>query len=225
SKVGGVQSANEISYAFTIERPWYFSNLMWCIYLLALLLTFLAIHLIGRRYFKNQQRIALEKKKQELALAKLESEREIVALRNKKLLVENESKTRELASSTLSLAKNNEVLISIREELNQQPEAKKLKSIFDLIDKNLHKETSWELFQDAFNTTDKDFLKTLSERHPKLTPNDLRLAAYLRLNLASKEIAPLLNISYKSVEIKRYRLRKKLQLEKADNLVQYILDI
>jgi DNA-binding CsgD family transcriptional regulator len=225
AKLGGVDSTNELSYAFTIERPWYFSSVMLFVYMLLLLLTFLAIHLISRRYFKNQQRKVLKKKKRELTLAKLESEREIVSLKNKKLLLENESKTRELASSTLSLAKNNEVLISIRDELNQQTETGKLKSIFDLIDKNLHKESSWELFQDAFNNTDKDFLKTLSERHSNLTPNDLRLAAYLRLNLASKEIAPLLNISYKSVEIKRYRLRKKLQLNKADNLVQYILEI
>ena len=59
--------------------------------------------------------------------------------------------------------------------------------------------------------------------HPELTPNDLKFCAYLRLNLSSKEMAPLLNISIKSVETKRYRLRKRLQLHHDDSLVNYIL--
>ena len=61
--------------------------------------------------------------------------------------------------------------------------------------------------------------------HPKLTPNDMRLCAYLRLNLSSKEIAPLFNISAKSVEIKRYRLRKRMGLGRVDNLVDYIIKL
>lgn len=65
-----------------------------------------------------------------------------------------------------------------------------------------------ETFEEAFNNADKDFLKEIKGKHPSLTSNDLRLCAYLRLNLSSKEIAPLLNISPRSVEVKRYRLRK-----------------
>lgn len=61
--------------------------------------------------------------------------------------------------------------------------------------------------------------------HPELTSSDLKLCAYLRLNLTSKEIAPLLNISVKSVEIKRYRLRKKMNLDRNENLTDYILSI
>ena len=65
----------------------------------------------------------------------------------------------------------------------------------------------------------------MKQLHPKLTPNDLKLCAYLRLNLSSKEIAPLLNISVRSVEIKRYRLRKKMGLEHEEGLVEYVLSI
>jgi DNA-binding CsgD family transcriptional regulator len=61
--------------------------------------------------------------------------------------------------------------------------------------------------------------------HSSLTPNDLRLCAYLRLNLSSKEVAPLLNISVRSVEIKRYRLRKKMELSHEQGLVEYILAV
>ena len=81
----------------------------------------------------------------------------------------------------------------------------------------------WSLFEQAFNNADKDFLEKIKTSHPDLTPNDLRFCAYLRLNLSSKEMAPLLNISIKSVETKRYRLRKKLGLEHDSGLVNYIL--
>ena len=69
------------------------------------------------------------------------------------------------------------------------------------------------------------FLMKIKNLHSTLTPNDLRLCAYLRLNLSSKEIAPLLNISPRSVEIKRYRLRKKMDLPHEKSLVEYILEI
>ena len=87
------------------------------------------------------------------------------------------------------------------------------------------KEDTWTVFKEAFDNADNDFLKKVKQAHPSLTPNDLRLCAYLRLNLSSKEIAPLLNISVRSVEIKRYRLRKKMDLPHEQGLVEYILYI
>ena len=68
-------------------------------------------------------------------------------------------------------------------------------------------------------------MKKIKSLHPNLTPSDLKLCAYLRLNLSSKEIAPLLHISSRSVEIKRYRLRKKMGLEHEKSLVEYILQV
>ena len=73
--------------------------------------------------------------------------------------------------------------------------------------------------------TYKDFLKKVKSTHPTLTNNDLRLCAYLRLNLSSKDIAPLLNISLSSVEIKRYRLRKKMQLTHDEGLTDHLLSL
>jgi AraC family chitin signaling transcriptional activator len=97
--------------------------------------------------------------------------------------------------------------------------------VIKIIDKNLNNTDDWKLFEEAFNNADKDFLKHIKSIHPSLTPNDLRLCAYLRLNLTSKEIAPLLNISYRSVEVKRYRLRKKMGLPHESSLTSYILEL
>ena len=100
-----------------------------------------------------------------------------------------------------------------------------MRNIVKIIDQNLNQTDDWEMFLEAFNHADNKFLKKLKKEHPNLSPNDIKLCAYLRLNLSSKEIAPLLNISPRSVEIKRYRLRKKMNLEHDANLTDYILTL
>ena len=100
-----------------------------------------------------------------------------------------------------------------------------MEKVVRIIDKNLNNTDDWKMFQEAFNNADKKFLKKIKSKHAELTPNDLRLCAYLRLNLSSKEIAPLLNISPRSVEVKRYRLRKKMNLPHDTNLTNYIIEI
>ncbi|MDG2368916.1 MAG: LuxR C-terminal-related transcriptional regulator, partial [Flavobacteriaceae bacterium] len=98
-------------------------------------------------------------------------------------------------------------------------------SVIKLIDRHLNNQDDWKFFEEAFNNADKDFLKKVKELHSSLTNNDLRLCAYLRLNLSSKDIAPLLNISLSSVEIKRYRLRKKMNLSRNEGLTDHLLSL
>ncbi len=123
----------------------------------------------------------------------------------------------------MSTIKRNEFLNTIKQQLIKADNPTQIKSVIKTIDRNLTNEDDWKFFEEAFNNADKDFLRTLQEKHEELTPNDLRLCAYLRLNLSSKEIAPLLNISIKSVEVKRYRLRKKMNLAHETGLTDYIL--
>ena len=123
------------------------------------------------------------------------------------------------------MIKKNEFLNNIKNELKNSENSKNLKHVVKIIDKNLNNTDDWNLFEEAFNNADKDFLKKIKNSHQTLTSNDLRLCAYLRLNLSSKEIAPLLNISPRSVEVKRYRLRKKMGLSHEANLSDYILEI
>ena len=217
-------SSNIAEYSFEIAKPWYISNLMVVVYILSFLIVGYVTNVLHRRYYRNQREKLLEKAQKELELKELESSQKIIKLNNDKLRSDIASKNRELATSTMSIIKKNEFLSSIKNELSVGGN-QSLANVVKIIDKNLNNTDDWKMFQEAFNNADKKFLKKIKSKHPELTPNDLRLCAYLRLNLSSKEIAPLLNISPRSVEVKRYRLRKKMNLPHDENLTSYILEI
>ena len=225
AKIGNTISNNIASYNFNIKRPWYLSNLMIIIYILSILLFSLLMHNIYKRYYKKQREKLLQKTVRELELKELENKQQLMRFNNDKLRQDIESKNRELGISTMSLIKKNEFLNTIKKELQNIEDGKNIKKVIKIIDKNLNNNDDWYLFEEAFNNADKDFLKKIKSFHPTLTSNDLRLCAYLRLNLSSKEIAPLLNISPRSVEVKRYRLRKKMDLAHEASLTDYILKI
>ncbi|WP_299242679.1 triple tyrosine motif-containing protein [uncultured Aquimarina sp.] len=226
AKTGNILSENIVEYTFIIDKPWYFSVVAIIIYSVLLLILLLVMHRAYKRYYTKQRGKLVEENKKQLELKELESEREIMKLTNEKLTQDIESKNRELASSTMNIIKKNEILTTIKKELQKSEfERSGVKNVEQIIDRSLNNKDDWKHFEEAFNNVDKDFIKKLKAKHDNLTPHDLRFCTYLRLNLSSKEIASLANISVKSVEIKRYRLRKKLQLEHSDSLVNYILEI
>ena len=224
-KIGNTETLNTASYSFVINRPWYLSNIAITIYLIIFIVLWILIHNLYKRYYRKQQQLLLQKSHEQLALKELETSQKFMQLTNEKLKLDIESKNRELAVSTMSLIKKNEFLNSIKSELKEKDNQQDIKKVIKIIDKNLNNTDDWKLFEEVFNNADKDFLKLIKDKHPVLTPNDLRLCAYLRLNLSSKEIAPLLNISPRSVEVKRYRLRKKMDLPHESSLTNYILEI
>ena len=226
SKVGNKISNSTASFSFIVNKPWYATNLAIWLYLLIFLLLVIITHQAYKSYYKKQKRQLILANKRDLELKELETEQQLMQLKNEKLKQDIDNKNRELAISTMSLIKKNEFLSNIKEELKKSSDSKKgLNPVIKIIDKNIDNNDDWKFFQKAFNNADKDFLKKVKSIHPKLTPNDLKLCAYLRLNLTSKEIAPLLNISPRSVEVKRYRLRKKMNLEHEEGLTDYILEI
>jgi len=218
-------SDNTASYSFIIDRPWYFSNLFIGLYILLLFVIIVIVNFMYKLNFNKEKQKLLEKKQRVFAISQLENEQEIMKLKNEKLRQDVESKSRELGASTMSIIKKNEILNTIKDELTAIKDESHVKPVLKIIDKNLTNTGDWAVFKEAFNNADTDFLKKVKNAHPILTPNDLRLCAYLRLNLSSKEIAPLLNISPRSVEIKRYRLRKKMDLAHEKSLVEYILEL
>ncbi|MBP1839909.1 helix-turn-helix and ligand-binding sensor domain-containing protein [Formosa algae] len=225
ARIGNTLSDNIETYSFQIERPWYFSNGMIVVYVLLLLLFSFIMHNTYKRHYKKQREKLLVDNHRELVLKELENKQQLMRFNNDKLRQDIESKNRELGMSTMTLIKKNELLNSLKKELLKVKDVKNIKSVIHIIDTNINNTDDWQVFEEAFNNADKDFLKKIKSVHPELTSNDLRLCAYLRLNLSSKEIAPLLNISPRSVEVKRYRLRKKMNLPHEANLTDYILEL
>ncbi len=222
---GGVISSNKISYSFSIEKPWYLKPLAIILYIVLALISAYLVHYFNRRHYKKQQQKLLQKKERELELDQLESQRQLMQFKNKNLKLDIENKNRELGMATMNLVKRNELLNNIKQELSQTKALNEVNKVIKLINTSLNNTSDWKLFEEAFNNVDKDFMKKIKTVHPSITPNDLRLCAYLRLNLSSKEIAPLLNISHKSVEVKRYRLRKKMGLDHEQSLSNYIIEL
>ena len=225
SKIGNDFSENIASFSFQILRPWYASYMAIVIYFITFLSLGYVVHRMYRRYYRKQQQLLLKENQKKLKRKKIKAEKKIIQIKNEKLSQEIDNKSRELAISTMSIIKKNEFLNTIKSQLQNSKSPGQINAVIKTIDRNINNDDDWKLFEDAFNNADKEFLKTIKERHPELTPNDLRLCAYLRLNLSSKEIAPLLNISVRSVEVKRYRLRKKIDLPHENSLTDYIINL
>ena len=226
ARVGDDLSGNIATYSFNISRPWYLSNVMIILYLLGMLIGSVSVHKAYKRHYHKRQQKLIEKNKREMDLAKVKNEKEIIRIKNEQLEEDFKSKSNELAASTLSIIKKNELLYKVKDQLIDSVEEKEtIRPIINIIEKSLKQNDDWEMFKEAFDNADRKFLKNLKKAHPNLSPNDIKLCAYLRLNLSSKEIAPLLHISARSIEIKRYRLRKKMNLSHDKNLVNYILTL
>ena len=152
------------------------------------------------------------------------AEEQINKLQKEKL----QQKNRELSTSTLHILNKNEVLGNIK-KMAQQAVADDgvdkqscFVNLIHEIDNNTNLDEQWDQFKLHFESVHKGFFEKLTRDFPNLTQNELKLCAYLRMNLSTKEIAQMLHISTESVTTKRYRLRKKLLLGNEENLVGFI---
>ncbi len=183
---------------------------------------------------KEKQKEELKKQKEKYELERLK----IIKLQNEKLQSDVSRqrsqvklKNKELASQALNINRKNEILNYIKKELEKvnkrvKPDAQfQLKLLKRKVEDDLNLEDDWKLFKQYFDEVQGDFIKRIKEQYPNLSPSDLKLCAYLRMNLSTKEIAPFLGITPRGVEIHRYRLRKKLGLSRDVNLVEFLLNI
>jgi len=231
--------AQSSEFRFSISPPWYRSLVAYFIYLLVcIFILLLTVYLIRRRMrfiqlrLKQRQKEELKAKEQKFREEALLVEKEIVQLRNEKLKSEVEFKNRELAGSTMNIIHKNEVLSysvgELKKALKKIKDPTALVQVRELmkkVDAEFNSEQDWDQFEMHFDQVHEDFLKRLRIEFPQLTPKDLRICAYLRMNLSTKEIAPLMNISVRGVEISRYRLRKKFNLTREENLIDFILRV
>lgn len=217
-------------FVFKIKPPWFLSFYAFIFYLSILSLGVIFLRLYIKRRFKTQRNILIKKEQEKIRMEKETVEQEIIKLSNDKLQAEISHKNSQLANSTMSIIKKNELLIEINSELDNFKEElgyripnKYYDRIKKLINQNIESEHDWEMFENLFDQAYENFFKRLKTGYPDLTPSDLKLCAYLRMNLSSKEIAPLINITIRGVEERRYRLRKRLNLPTDQNLTEFIL--
>jgi DNA-binding CsgD family transcriptional regulator len=229
-------SESEVSsYTFTVLPPWYQSS--WAYLLYFILVIFIAARAYRwqkKKFLAQQIRHEEEQKKlQYLHQLELEkTEKELIELRNAKLESEIQHKNSELASTAMHLAQKGELLGKVKEQMlklkkhaDADKDANDLKRIIRTLSDEERMDEQWEQFAIHFDTVHSDFLSAIKTKHPNLTANELKLCAYLRMNLNTKQIAQLMNISVRGVEISRYRLRKKLGIPTETNLFDFLLEV
>ncbi|HVU97288.1 MAG TPA: triple tyrosine motif-containing protein [Puia sp.] len=232
SNLGNESAIN--SYSFTILPPWYLTGWAYAGYVLILTGLLYFLYFWQRRIFRRQQQKHEEEQARLQYLHQLEmekSEKEIVKLRNEKLEAEIEHKNTELASTAMHLVQKGELLSNIREELvrmkkagnGEAAAADEFKKMLRILGEENKMDKDWEQFAVHFDKVHSDFLQMLKSAYPALSSHELKLCAYLRMSLSSKEIAQLENISVRGVEISRYRLRKKLKISTETNLFDFLM--
>jgi DNA-binding CsgD family transcriptional regulator len=221
------------AYSFVILPPWYQTTWAFAVYVIIFISFNYLFFKWLRKLFLRQQQKHEEEQKQLQYLHQLEiekSEKEIIKLRNEKLEAEIGHKNKELASTAMHLVQKGELLGNVREELqrlkkvsNGEGSSDELKKMLKILNEEHKMDKDWEQFALHFDNVHSDFLQILKINYPKINTHELKLSAYLRMNLSSKEIAQLENISVRGVEISRYRLRKKLQIPTETNLYDFLM--
>ncbi|MFD1604616.1 triple tyrosine motif-containing protein [Flavobacterium artemisiae] len=230
--------SEEAVFRFEVLPPWY--RTIWA-YIMYFALYSVVIYLIiryqklvagrQREQLIENQEIELLRSRAELNEQKLTFEQENMNIMRENLEATINLKNAKVASSTVNLIHLNEILLSIKELIGQIDKKNEpnvnfslLTKINKIIDHELQGDKQWNEFEEIFNQLHDNFMQRLKATYPELTPRDMRLCAYLRMNFNTKEIAPLLGISVRGVEDTRYRIRKKLQLPSDANITEFILN-
>lgn len=193
---------------------------------IALLLLLLSAYLII-----NRQRLRIKKDKDifesKEALARVQLTN--AQLKESELKQELEFKNKELTSYTINFIRKNEVMEELKESIKEAQKgvegelSKKLSKLNRIVDNALDVDKDWEDFKLYFENVHKDFFSVLKQRFPELGNSELKLCALIKLNLNMKESAAIMGISPESVKTARYRLRKKLNLNKDESLADFLM--
>ena len=230
----------ETSLEIRILPAWYESWWANVVYLMLLIVAiYYAYKYLRRRADRELRRARREQERQlreqqaQFQIKEEKRRKELAELRNNQLEVELKHKSSELADSIMNLVRKNDMIQEIdalmqelsdtvKHEERKAIVTKKISDIRRGIRMNMSDDDNWEKFIENFNMVYDNFMKELTARYPDLKKNDLKLCAYLRMGLSSKEMASLLNTSVRSIETARYRLRRKLNLDQGDNLTTFI---
>ncbi len=232
-------TTSQDSLNFVILPPWYRSWWVYSIYiLLGCLILWFLYYLEEVRIRRKKRQIEVEKNKEVHKIErvfeaeKAKQEQHIMQLEKEKLEYDLKHKSQEMANLMINFLRKNEMLTEIKSEILKVASGLKGESgregkqqlmvINNKIDSNIQNDEVLKRIEEEFDLIHNNFMKRLSEKHPNLSLNERIMCAYLKMNLSTKEIAPLLNISVRGVETLRYRLRKKLNLEREESLIDYL---
>ena len=229
-KHDGANYDNVANFEFSVAKPWYFSFWMILLYLLIIGAVLFFYYKWNKLRYMQKLRLQAEelKHQREILEMELKAENELNMQEYQKHILELELQTKssEVAGKSLSIAKQSEMIENIQNILDSEKDFNKLKSeIKKAIKINEGNKHDWEIFETNLNQIHNEFIINLSKKYPNLTPKDIKLCVYLKMNLSSKEIAPMMNISFRGVELHRYRLRKKLNLSQEENLSKFLLSV
>ena len=229
-KHDGASYEEVADFDFKVAEPWYFSFWMILLYLLVVAAVLFFYYKWNKLRYMQKLKLQAEelKHQREILEMELKAENELNVQEYEKHILELELQTKssEVAGKSLSIAKQSEMIDNIQNILNSEKDFNKLKSeIKKAIKINEVNKHEWEIFETNLNQIHNEFIINLSKKFPNLTPKDIKLCVYLKMNLSSKEIAPMMNISFRGVELHRYRLRKKLGLTQDENLSKFLLSL
>jgi AraC family transcriptional regulator, chitin signaling transcriptional activator len=218
------------SFQFVVANAWYFSIWMILVYIIIVGLILYLYYKWNKMKYIQKLKLQEEelKHQREILEMELKAENELNSQEYEKHILELEllTKSSEVAGKSLSIAKQSEMIENIQNILNTESDFNKLKSeIKKAIKINSVNKHEWEVFETNLNQINNEFIIALSKKYPNLTSKDIKLCVYLKMNLSSKEIAPMMNITFRGVELHRYRLRKKLGLTQDEVLSKFLLSI
>ncbi len=213
-----------ISLEVEVRSPWYRTTGAIFMYIMLFLL---AVQLWIRQSLIKQRR----KEKQLRQIEKEEEERKMQQLRNDMLESELQNKKNELMLQTSTLVEKGTSINKLLKELDRQKEAlgdrypdKLYQRMRSLLENNLTSKSDWLAFESYFNSAHQDFIERFRQTYGDITNGDIRMCCLLRMNLSTKEIASILNISIRAVEIRRHRLRKRIGLDSEINLTDFLMN-
>ena len=218
------------NYQFKVDKPWYFSFWMILIYIILIAGSFYLYYKWNKIRYLEKIKLKVEELKHQKQILQLElmAENKLKLQEYNKHILEMQvlSKASEVAGKSLSIAKQSEMIESIQNILDSENDLSKLKSkIKKSIKINDLNKNEWQSFEKNLMQSHEDTVHKFTIKYPLLTPKDIKLSIYLKMNLSSKEIAPLLNISFRGVELHRYRLRKKLNLRADQSLSKFMINV
>lgn len=211
-----IRTKEEAQQAALLEKEKKFNKKLRTLYLLlaifSIVFAFFYFKYLRGRYQKKREQF---EQLQQITEMELQKTKEVLEINRK-----------ELTSAALQIIENGETVQHFKKELDNfkqnidKVHHKKLERLAISITNNSRK--NWEEFRSRFEQVNTDFFKNIKIEHTSLSSSELKLCSFLKLNFNSKDIANLMGISPDSVKVSRYRLRKKLELERSDNLANYI---